>query len=76
MITKVCGSHERLHSNLHAKPFCGHKCSGMHVHQSLWSKDMKQNMFYSDDAEKVTYQTGDEFHRRATGKRTKNVRCG
>jgi glutamine synthetase len=32
------------------KPFQGINGSGMHVHQSLWNKDVNQNMFYSDDA--------------------------
>ena len=31
------------------KPFQGINGSGMHVHQSLWNKDITQNMFYSDD---------------------------
>jgi glutamine synthetase len=31
------------------KPFAGINGSGMHTHQSLWSKDMTQNLFYSDD---------------------------
>ena len=32
------------------KPFQGINGSGMHVHQSLWNKDVTENLFYADDA--------------------------
>ncbi len=39
------------------KPFQGINGSGMHVHQSLWNKDITQNLFYSEDAKTVTSPT-------------------
>jgi len=34
------------------KPFQGINGSGMHTHQSLWNKDLTQNLFYTEDAKK------------------------
>jgi len=52
MITKVTAAMSGYIATYMPKPFAGINGSGMHTHQSLWSKDMKENMFYSDDAGK------------------------
>jgi glutamine synthetase len=52
MITKVTAAMSGYIATYMPKPFSGINGSGMHTHQSLWSKDMKDNMFYSDDAGK------------------------
>ena len=52
MITKVTAAMSGYIATYMPKPFGGINGSGMHTHQSLWSKDMKENMFYSSDAGK------------------------
>jgi len=52
MVTKVVAAMNGYIATYMPKPFAGINGSGMHTHQSLWSKDMKENMFYSDDAGK------------------------
>ena len=49
MVTKVTAAMSGYIATYMPKPFAGINGSGMHTHQSLWSKDMKENMFYSDD---------------------------
>ena len=52
MITKVVAAMSGYIATYMPKPFAGINGSGMHTHQSLWSKDMKDNLFYSPDAGK------------------------
>jgi glutamine synthetase len=52
MITKVVAAASGFIATYMPKPFGGINGSGMHTHQSLWSKDMKENLFYSPDAGK------------------------
>src|SRR4030042_4000667 len=52
MITKITPAMSGYIATYMPKPFGGINGSGMHTHQSLWSKDMKENMFYSEDAGK------------------------
>ncbi len=52
MITKVVAAMNGYVATYMPKPFAGINGSGMHTHQSLWSRDMKENMFYSDDGGK------------------------
>jgi len=52
LVTKVVAAMNGYIATYMPKPFAGINGSGMHTHQSLWSKDMKQNMFYSEDAGK------------------------
>jgi glutamine synthetase len=52
MITKVTAATGGYIATYMPKPFAGINGSGMHTHQSLWSKDMKENMFYSNEAGK------------------------
>ena len=52
MVTKVVAALSGYVATYMPKPFAGINGSGMHTHQSLWSKDVAKNMFYSDDADK------------------------
>ncbi len=52
MITKVTAAMNGYIATYMPKPFMGINGSGMHTHMSLWSRDMKDNMFYADDAGK------------------------
>jgi glutamine synthetase len=52
LITKVVAAAAGYIATYMPKPFGGINGSGMHTHQSLWSKDMKDNLFYSPDAGK------------------------
>jgi glutamine synthetase len=52
MITKVVAAMSGYIATYMPKPFGGINGSGMHTHMSLWSKDMKDNLFYSPDAGK------------------------
>ncbi len=50
MITKIVAARNGYIATHMPKPFGGINGSGMHTHQSLWTKDLKENLFYSDDA--------------------------
>jgi glutamine synthetase len=52
MITKVTAAMSGYIATYMPKPFGGINGSGMHTHMSLWSRDMKDNLFYSPDAGK------------------------
>ena len=52
MITKVVAAMSGYIATYMPKPFGGINGSGMHTHMSLWSKDMKDNLFYSPEAGK------------------------
>jgi glutamine synthetase len=52
MVTKVTAAMSGYIATYMPKPFGGINGSGMHTHMSLWSKDMKENLFYSADAGK------------------------
>jgi len=49
MCGKVVAARNGYVTTYMPKPFQGINGSGMHCHQSLWSKDLKQNLFYADD---------------------------
>lgn len=49
MATKVVAARNGYVATYMPKPFFGINGSGMHTHQSMWSLDGKQNLFYSDD---------------------------
>ncbi len=50
MCGKVVGARAGYVTTYMPKPFQGINGSGMHCHQSLWSKDGKENLFYSENA--------------------------
>jgi glutamine synthetase len=50
MVTKVIAAKNGYIATHMPKPFAGINGSGMHIHQSLWTKDLSNNLFYSDDA--------------------------
>lgn len=50
MITKVVAARNGYLATHMPKPFAGINGSGMHIHQSLWNKDITQNLFYTDNA--------------------------
>jgi len=52
MVTKVVAAMNGYVATYMPKPFAGINGSGMHTHQSLWSMDMRENMFYSEDPSK------------------------
>lgn len=52
MITKVVAARNGYIATYMPKPFYGINGSGMHIHQSFWTKDLKTNLFYSDDEER------------------------
>ncbi|MDW7970737.1 MAG: glutamine synthetase family protein [Nitrososphaerota archaeon] len=52
MITKVVAAKNGYIATYMPKPFYGINGSGMHTHQSFWTKDLKINLFYSDDEER------------------------
>jgi glutamine synthetase len=51
MCGKVVAARNGYITTYMPKPFGGINGSGMHIHQSLWNKEVTQNLFYSDDAE-------------------------
>jgi len=50
MVTKVVAARNGYIATHMPKPFGGINGSGMHIHQSLWNKDVTDNLFYSEDA--------------------------
>jgi glutamine synthetase len=50
LVTKVVAARNGYVATYMPKPFAGINGSGMHTHQSLWSKDVTENLFYADDA--------------------------
>ena len=50
MITKVVAARNGYLATHMPKPFAGINGSGMHTHQSLWTNDLTQNLFYADNA--------------------------
>jgi len=50
MVTKVVAARNGYVATHMPKPFAGINGSGMHTHQSLWNKDLTENLFFSDDA--------------------------
>jgi glutamine synthetase len=48
MVTKVVAARNGYIATHMPKPFHGINGSGMHTHQSLWSKDGSTNLFYSE----------------------------
>ncbi len=50
MCGKVVAARNGYITTYMPKPFGGINGSGMHIHQSLWNKEVTQNLFYSDDA--------------------------
>jgi glutamine synthetase len=52
MVTKVIAAKKGYIVTYMPKPFPNVNGSGMHTHQSMWSRDMKTNLFYSEDANK------------------------
>ncbi|MDH5806903.1 MAG: glutamine synthetase family protein [Candidatus Methanomethylicaceae archaeon] len=52
MITKVIAARNGYIATYMPKPFYGVNGSGMHIHQSFWTKDLRTNLFYSDDESK------------------------
>ncbi len=52
MVTKVTAAMNGYIATYMPKPFGGINGSGMHTHMSLWSKDMKDNLFYSPESGK------------------------
>jgi glutamine synthetase len=49
MLTKVVAARNGYIATHMPKPFMGINGSGMHCHQSLWNKDVTENLFYSKD---------------------------
>ena len=49
LVTKVIAARSGYVATYMPKPFAGINGSGMHTHQSLWNKDMTENLFYADD---------------------------
>ena len=49
MCGKVVGARNGYITTYMPKPFPGINGSGMHTNQSLWSKNVTQNLFYADD---------------------------
>src|SRR5512136_1443308 len=67
MVTKIVASRNGYLATYMPKPFLGINGSGMHTHQSMWSVDGTQNLFYSDDpdsghlSEKATHFIGGQL---------------
>jgi len=54
-IVKAVAAQNNYIGTFMPKPWSGHNGSGMHVHMSLWDKDMKKNMFYdTEDPNKIS----------------------
>ncbi len=49
LVTKVVAALNGYVATYMPKPFAGINGSGMHTHQSLWDKDIKDNLFYAED---------------------------
>lgn len=52
MCGKVVAARNGYVTTYMPKPFQGINGSGMHCHQSLWSADLKQNLFYAEDSKR------------------------
>ncbi len=50
MVTKVVAARNGYIATHMPKPFGGINGSGMHTHQSLWNKDVTENLFFSENA--------------------------
>ncbi|WP_455364159.1 glutamine synthetase family protein [[Eubacterium] cellulosolvens] len=51
VVTKAVAARHGYIATYMPKPFPNVNGSGMHVHQSMWTADGKQNVFYADDEE-------------------------
>lgn len=49
LVTKVVAARNGYVATYMPKPFAGINGSGMHTHQSLWSRDVTENLFFADD---------------------------
>ncbi|MBO8161662.1 MAG: type I glutamate--ammonia ligase [Thermosipho sp. (in: Bacteria)] len=56
LVIKTLAINNNLHATFMPKPFFGINGSGMHIHLSLFSKDLMKNVFYDEEKDSISVE--------------------